>query len=309
MRKTLVVTGVVLTGLVGLFVVAGRGVGEFNRYVRATADTAADRVTESLPEEVHDKKLDHEMKQVRLDLIDRQTQMNLSRRQIQDLTAEVARLEGSTERRQRLLAEAYPVLKAAIDGGLTSVKFANENHSLAEFQKEMDDLLAMNDRETRQLEIKKTGLARLKKSAEDGESALAEIRHGLDATEQEVAVLRSRREQAEVETQALDLVNAATTNQDSVAASFNKSVDRLRETVDKTEARNEARRSTGSMSERQSSHTITRSFNRLESLKAIHDSAPPTVPSVSDAKPVGPATEVHSIEASKVVIEIQKKGE
>ena len=306
MRKIILFLGVVAGGLVGVFAVAGRGTRELKGFVQASADRAADGVSESLPEDVHDRKIDQEMKQVRLDLIDRQVQMNLSSRKIEELTAEVTKLTGSTERRQRLLAEAYPILKAAIDSQQASLKWANQEFSLPAFQKEIDDLLAMQDREAHQLNIKREGLTRLKKSVDEGELALTEMRRGLDDTEQKVALLQTRREQAEVESQTLDLVNAATTNQDTVAASLNKSVDRLKENVGKTEARNEARRGTASVAERTGSNQVARSFNRLESLKAIHDST-----AKSAAAEPGPATkpETQTIEASKVLIEIQKKAE
>ena len=307
MRKIVVALGVVVGSLAGVFTLAGRGTHEFKGFVKASADTAADGVTESLPEEVHDRKMTQEMKQVRLDLIDRQVQMNLSTRKIEELTSDVAKLEGSTERRQRLLGEAYPILKAAIDNQQSTVKWANQEFSLAQFQKEIDDLLAMQDRETHQLTIKRDGLVGLKKSVAEGERALADMRRGLDDTEQQVAVLKTRREQADVASQTLDLVSAATTNQDTVAASLNKSVDRLKDNVTKTEARNEARRSTASVTERSNSNQVARSFNRLESLKAIrdarvgesfHDSH--SVPTIKPAA----KTESQSIEASKVVIEI-----
>ena len=306
MRKIIVALGVVASGLVGVFAVAGRGTHELKGLVRASADRAADGVTESLPEDVHDRKIDQEMKQVRLDLIDRQVQMNLSSRKIEELTAEVSKLTGSTERRQRLLSEAYPILKAAIDNQQTSLKWANQEFSLPAFQKEIDDLLAMQDREAHQLNIKREGLTRLKKSVDEGELALTEMRRGLDDTEQKVALLQTRREQAEVESQTLDLVSAATTNQDTVAASLNKSVDRLKENVGKTEARNEARRGTASVAERTVSNQVARSFNRLESLKAFHDAtAKPVAAETVEAK----KSDTQTIEASKVLIEIQKKAE
>jgi len=302
MRKIIAAIGVMAVALVGVFLISGRGMHEFKGFVRASADTATDGVTESLPEEVHDRKIDQELKQVRLDLIDRQVQMNLSTRKIEELTAEVTRLEESTERRKRLLGEAYPLLKAAIDGKQSALQWANQEFTLVAFQKEIDDLLAMQDRETHQLTIKREGLTRLKKSVDEGELALAEMRRGLDDTEQKVALLRTRREQAEGESQTLDLVHAATTNQDTVAVSLNKSVDRLKENVGKTEARNEARRGTASISERTGQNQVARSFNRLESLKAIHDAA--TQPTAPIAKP-----ETQTIEASKVLIEIQKQAE
>jgi len=302
MRRKLTALGVVVGGLISLFVAAGRGYHEWKGFSRATAEKVVEDVTESLPEEIHDKKLNHELTQVKAELIDRQVAMNLSKRQREQLQGEIATLTGNAERRQRLLAEAYPVLKAAIDGQQSRVKWANQEFALADFQKELDELLAMQDRETRQLDIKRTGLDRLEKSAIEGEQALAEMKRGLEQTEQEVAVLRSRREQSETESQTLDLVASATANRETVASSLNRGVERLKTNVDKLEARNEARRGTASISERQSSNQISRAFNRLESLKAIHD-ATPAATTTPEAKPA--ANDTKSIEASKVVIEIQ----
>ena len=50
---------------------AGRGTHEMKGCVKATADKAADNVTDSIPEAVHDRKIIQEVKQVRLDLIER----------------------------------------------------------------------------------------------------------------------------------------------------------------------------------------------------------------------------------------------
>jgi len=227
-------------------------------------------VVESISEAVHDRKIDQEMKQVRMDLVDRQVQMNLSARKIEELSGEVTKLERSTDRRKRLLSEAYPILKEAIDGKQEKLTWANQEFTLVAFQKEIDDLLAMQDRETHQLTIKRDGLARLTKSVEEADGGLAEMRRGLDETEQKVALLQTRRQQAEVESQTLDLVHGATANSDSVSASLNKSIDRLKENVGKKEARNEARRNVATVSERATSE-VSRAFNRLESLKQIHD--------------------------------------
>ncbi len=53
-------------------------------------------------------------------------------------------------------------------------------------------------------------LTRQKKCAEEGQLALNEMKSELDHSEKEVAVLRSRRDQAEVESPTLDLVSSAT---------------------------------------------------------------------------------------------------
>lgn len=103
MRKIVVGAGVLGCALVGLLSLAGRGTYEIKGLARASADVASESVTEAIPEPVHDRKIEQELKQVRLDLVDRQVQMNLSSRKIEELAAEVTKLEASTERRQRLL--------------------------------------------------------------------------------------------------------------------------------------------------------------------------------------------------------------
>jgi phage shock protein A len=313
MRKVILSVCIAASLIAGLFVVAGRGTHEIGQFAIATAESAVDGVTESLPEEIHDRKVDNELKQVRLDLIDRQVQMNLSSQKIAELTADVSRLENSIERRQRLLAEAYPILKTAIDGGQVDVLWANETFQLPKFQTEIDDLLSMQDREQHQLEIKGDGLQRLQRSIQQGEQALAEMKRGLEETEQQVAVLRTRREQAEIESSTLDLVASATANQDTVAASLGRSVDRLKDNVAQTEARNLARRGMAPITERSNTNGVARSFNRLESLKAIHEAQSEEKPSVTTtaAKAPAPAGErtksTRVIDSAKVVIEIQSR--
>ncbi|MBM4075563.1 MAG: hypothetical protein FJ267_07960, partial [Planctomycetes bacterium] len=166
LKKLIVGVSVVISSLLGIFLVAGRGTHEIRSLARATADVTADGVVESISEAVHDRKIDQEMKQVRMDLVDRQVQMNLSARKIEELSGEVTKLERSTDRRKRLLSEAYPILKEAIDGKQEKLTWANQEFTLVAFQKEIDDLLAMQDRETHQLTIKRDGLARLTKSVE-----------------------------------------------------------------------------------------------------------------------------------------------
>ena len=310
MRKITLGVFVVASGIAGLFLVAGRGTQEISQYAKATAESAADGVTESLPEEIHDRKVDNELKQVRLDLIDRQVQMNLSSQKIAELTVDVSRLENSIERRQRLLAEAYPILKTAIDGGQVDVLWANETFQLTKFQGEIDDLLSMQDREQHQLEIKRDGLQRLQRSIQEGEQALTEMKRGLEETEQQVAVLRTRREQAEIESSTLDLVASATANQDTVTASLGRSVDRLKGNVAQTEARNEARRGLAPVTERSNTNGVARSFNRLESLKAIHEtqSEDVTKTAANAPAPAGEASKsTRVIDNAKVVIEIQSQ--
>lgn len=303
MKKHATIAGIILTlALGGLKFISRKAEG----YARATAETAAERVEDAIPAAIQDKKVDNEVRSVRQEIIDRQVQMNLSSRQISQLTDEVSRLEHSVTSRKRLLADAYPVLDSALKGQQTTVKFANQDYALADFQREIDDLLVMQDRETRQLEIKTKGLAHLKKSAEDGQAALNEMKHSLDSTEQEVAMLRSRREQANTEALTLDLVSSATAKSESVGAELGESLARLKTTVDQVEAHNEARRGIAGPEQRPSSRTIDRHWSRLESLKAIHESNQPAAQAQPAPEPSQPEAAVPTtIDASKVTITVE----
>ena len=274
MKKYATVAGIILSLVLGgLKLISRKAEG----YARATAETAAERVEDAIPAEIHDKKLDNEVRSVRLEMIDRQIQMNLTSRQIEQLAAEVSQLEGNVDRRRRLLAESYLVLKAAIDRQQKTVNFANQEYALADFQTELDDLLAMQDRETRQVEIKTAGLARLKQSAEAGQAALTEMKHALDTTDQEVELLRNRREMAGVEALTLDLVSSATAAQsESMGSAMNEGFARLKSAVERIECRNEARRGMSSPEQRPSSRGLERHMTRIEALKGIHDSASST---------------------------------
>jgi len=123
----------------------------------------------------------------------------------------------------------------------------------------------------RKLTLKDTVLVAVDIAQNRNDVLMAEMRRQLDETEQEVAVLRSRREQAETESQTLDLVSEATADTESVTGLMSRGVERLRTQVDGLEARNAARRDIAPVRVRESGGAVSRSFNRLESLKAIHD--------------------------------------
>jgi len=271
MRKLVTVTTVGAVSLVALFVVAGRNIGELGGYFRASADQTIDQVVHSLPEEVHDRKVDHEIKHVRQELVERQVQLNLSRNQLDQLRDDVAKLKGNVARRKRLLAEAYPILKKAVEQGKQTVRFANVDFTLTDFHREIDDLIAEQEQGSRKLEIKRQGLVRLEKSVAEGEHALAEMCRALETTEQEIAVLKSRREQAEIEAQTLDMISSVSAEHQLATASVNASLNRLRKGVERLEAQNQARRSLAPVSDRPLSNQVDRHWTRLESLKAIYE--------------------------------------
>jgi hypothetical protein len=257
--------------LAGLFWLAGRSLSDLGGYFRASAEGTVGQVEKALPDEVHDRKLAHDLTTVRKNVIDRQVQLSQSKTQIAQLRDDVAKLETSAATRQRLLAEAYPILEQAERETLVNVRFANADYALADFQRQLDDLMAAQDAETKQLEIKKAGLARLEKSEREAELALGEMRRALEAAEHEVAVLKSRRDQADVESQTLDMVASVSDSVTATTDGVGRSLDRLRTDVARKEAENDAKRGLAPVTSRTSSNALARQWSRLESLKKYRE--------------------------------------
>lgn len=313
MSKISWVATVILSSLGLLYFVSGRSTRELSGYCRASADSAVTSVAEALPQEVHDKKLDFDLQQLRQDFIDRQIQMNLSHQQIQTLENEIAELEASTQRRARLLAEAYPLMdqinpseasvKLAQDEVHNSnsttptsdqtdhhfvdtknrphqvskkkpatIRFAERDFTIPLFQREIDDLLAMQKRETAQLTSKKNGREGLLRGVEEGQRAVRSMQQELENVETEIVLLRSRRDQAETVAQTLDIVSSATSNRESAASLFGENLTRLRTNVGKMEARNAARREVAPLTWRENAGVIASQYQRVESLKEIYES-------------------------------------
>jgi chromosome segregation ATPase len=277
MKKSLKIAAGSVLGLGLLFWVAGRSLGELAGYFRASADETVSQLEDQIPDEVHDRKLAHELTSVRKEVIERQVQLSQSKTQIAQLRDDVSKLEITLAARKRLLSEAFPILQAAEEQQLQQVRFANADYQLVDFQREIDDLMASQDSETKQLAIKKSGLTRLEKSEKEAESALVDMRHALDGAEHEVAVLKSRREQAEVESKTLDMVTAVSDGVHTTTEGVGRSLDRLRENVTRKEAVNEAKRGLAPVNSRASTNQLARQWNRLEALRKYQeesDSAP-----------------------------------
>ncbi|MBC8877152.1 MAG: hypothetical protein H8E44_47595 [Planctomycetes bacterium] len=270
LRKILIGAGVLGVAVIGLFVVSSRSVWDFTGYFQATADQTVDNLTEQLPKEIRDRKMHNELKVARQELIDRQVALNLSRNQVEQLREDIASLETSVAGREQLLAQAYPILKRAIDREEDLVRFASTDFTLVDFQGEIDDLITQQDRETRQLEVKREGLARVETSLCEGEKALADMRQALEGVEQEVAMLKTRREQAEAESSTLDLISSVTATQHSTTASIGENVQRMKQEVETMEARNNARRDMTPAADAPEGR-LPRAWNRLETLKSYHE--------------------------------------
>lgn len=92
-RKLLIGVGVLGLGLGGLFAASSRSVWDFAGYFRAGADQTVDNLTQQLPTEVQDRKMQNQLQSARQELIDRQVALTLSRNQVEQLQQETAKLD------------------------------------------------------------------------------------------------------------------------------------------------------------------------------------------------------------------------
>jgi hypothetical protein len=255
--------------LVGLVILAGRKLRDAEGYVRASAETTVDGLAAGLPREVRDKKLDNDLAQVRADLVERRVKLNQSARQIEQFCNELKAQSERAERDRRVLVEAYPVLEAATREQRATVRFATADLPLADFQREIDDLLARRARDTQELAVKREALTRLERHQQQAERTLADSGRALEAAEREVALLKSRREHAEIEARTTALVTAISDSLKAPRESVGESLGRLRDEVARLKSRNEAERSLAPAESRPGAETIVREFDRMQALKAL----------------------------------------
>lgn len=267
LKRIAAIAGGAVLVMASLFIVAGRPLTELLGYLRAGASTSVKKIEDEIPDAIHDEKAATELAAAREQLVDRQVQLNLSQNQLKNLEHEIASLEKAVADRGQVLASAYPVLQNAVNDGKGEVTFVSTNFSLSDFQHELDDLLSMQERDENALRIKKAGFERLKQSVDEGESALAAMKNEMLEIEQEFAVLQTRRDQARMEADTLDLVAGATSSSQSSTANIGKSIERLEGQVEQLEARNSARRDVAPINEHAAGGRLTKTFNRLEALK------------------------------------------
>lgn len=269
MKKPLTVVATLLIGLLVLFVVAGRDVLEMVGYLQASADKTVDELEGQLPQDVHDRKLSQDLERVRQEIIDRKVQLTKAEHQIEQMQQDVEAMTSSLARRERLLAESYPILEQAMKDSAEQVTFASATFTLEEFQQEIDDLLSAQEQEQERRSTKQAGLARLQMTARDAEVALADMQRALETSQQEVEVLKSRREQAEIESQTIEMVNVVSGR--GPHGAVGEGLDRLRDEVTRLEAENTAQKALAPVSERADSGKLSKEWSRMEELKKIHE--------------------------------------
>lgn len=290
MKKVVWAIGSLGLSMILLVALSSRRVGELFGYVQATADHTVQGIEDNVPDAIRDQKLQNDIEQARGDIIDRRVKLNLASSEIRRMQEEIEQLTAATSRRETILAEAYPALEAAAADRLTQVSFAGTKWIPTELGAEIDRLLMEQDRDERQLTIRREALERLVKSVEDGSTAITQMQAKLVEAENEFQVLVVRREQAANENELLDLVASAGRTGTTAAAEIGSNLEGLRSDVEKLEARNEARRDAAPPGD-QDSGRLTQAWDRLAKLKALNER-------LASAKQSEPIVKTKSMEAS-----------
>ena len=270
MKKIVLAMGTLGLSLILLVALSSRQVGELFGYVKATADQTVQGIEDNVPNPIRDQKLQNDIEQARGEIIDRRVKLNLASSEIRRMQNEIDQLTAATNRRETILAEAYPALEAAAADRLAQVTFAGAKWIPTELGVEIDRLLMEQDRDERQLIIRREALERLVKSVEDGASAITQMQSKLAEAQNEFQVLVVRREQAANENELLDLVASAGRSGKTAAAEIGANLEDLRSDVEKLEARNEARRDAAPLGDRDSGR-LTQAWDRLARLKALNE--------------------------------------
>ncbi|MEM9367238.1 MAG: hypothetical protein AAGD07_14700 [Planctomycetota bacterium] len=240
---------------------------ELAGYVRATADETVEGIEDNVPQAVRDRKLSNELKQARDQIVDRRVQLTLAESKARKLETELETLSARVERRKNMLADAYPALQRASEGSDETVDFAGKSWRPDDLASQIDDLLGQQERDEQQLAIKRKALDQYRSGIQEGNTVISAMETQLVAAESEAESLKLRREQAKQESDLLELV----VSPDEVASDqsgIRRNLSRLRESVDKQEAINEARRSMSKSGTHQ--NDLDRSWDRMNRLKNLY---------------------------------------
>jgi hypothetical protein len=252
-------------------VLAGRSFSDSCAYVKASAAYVVDALTRRLPSEVREKKLFEDLGRMRDQLVERRVKLSLCARQIDQLRAEVKTIAERADRTGRVLADAYPVLLAANRGNNATVRFASAEIPVADFHREVDDLLATRESDTKALAAKREALKRLEQRHAEADLALADEQRALDAAEREAEVLIGRRNNAVIVAETIENIGELTESSPAPRASIAESLGGLRDEVTEIEVTNDVRQANPPLGARPKAGALARQYNRLDDLKAVHD--------------------------------------
>jgi len=258
---------------VSLVIVSGRNPLDLYRYLQAWSGNTVDNLTHGLPREVRDTKLSNDLAQIRAEFLERRIKLALSSRKIEELRADVITLTARTQRDRQLLVEMGPALEAATQAQQATLVFASTTRSRADFEREIDDLLARRKLDTQALAVKREGLARLEKQQMQAAVLLTNSQHALEAAEREIELLRARRDYAENEARMIEVVSAISADLKAPHESIGSSIDKLRDEVVYIETTNEVNRAMAPAGSWGSGDTVSRKYSRLEDLKANYAEA------------------------------------
>ena len=136
--------GITFLGLTVLMGISGRRISELMGYAGATADKVVEQLEDSVPAVVRDQKLQNDIETARGEIIDRRVKLNLAASEVRRLQDEVGQLAAAVERRELILAEAYPALETASADRLTEVSFAGTKWQPLELGGEVHRLLELD---------------------------------------------------------------------------------------------------------------------------------------------------------------------
>ncbi|MFN9156434.1 MAG: hypothetical protein ACK6D6_18620 [Planctomyces sp.] len=276
MKRIVLGAGSVAGGLILVVALSSRPLADLFGYARATADTTVSELETSLPDAVRDQKVQNQLEDARGELIDRRVSLSLATGQIRDLQQEVSRLQAAIERRQTILADAWPAMEAAAGDRSKPVEFAGGSWQPDELGAEVDRLLSEQDRDEVQLKVRAEALARLEHSVQESQSAVTDMDTRLQQVQTDFELLKMRREQAQSESDLLDLLATAGGSGDSTTGRLANDLTELEQQVREREARNSARRESAPLSESRPSR-LSQSYERLERLKKLHEGRQPAV--------------------------------
>ncbi|MFN6023045.1 MAG: hypothetical protein ACK49E_02725, partial [Planctomyces sp.] len=276
MKRIVLGAGSVAGGLILVVALSSRPLADLFGYARATADTTVSELETSLPDAVRDQKVQNQLEDARGELIDRRVSLSLATGQIRDLQQEVSRLQAAIERRQTILADAWPAMEAAAGDRSKPVEFAGSSWQPDELGAEVDRLLSEQDRDEVQLKVRAEALARLEHSVQESQSAVTDMDTRLQQVQTDFELLKMRREQAQSESDLLDLLATAGGSGDSTTGRLANDLTELEQQVREREARNSARRESAPLSESRPSR-LSQSYERLERLKKLHEGRQPAV--------------------------------